>query len=216
MYQKLNDYFKKASYLAEKATFNDLTSKKISKKVVTPKKKLIRLKEKFMWKLLESLSFVPTKKKHRESTNLSKAFDTVNHSILLHKLEHIGIRGVVIEWFNNYLSNRKQVVKYKTSLSQGSVLGPLLFLIHVNDITNSCQILSSILSADDTNLFLSDKDIGNLYKTINQELKQVNLWLTANKLSLNVYMTQFMIFKSKKRKLSHGEKMILNDHLVKK
>ena len=106
---------------------------------------------------------MPTKKKHRESTNLSKAFDTVNHSILLHKLKHIRIRGVVIERFNNYLSNRKQVVKYKTSISnkmtvksgvaQGSLLGPLIFLIHVNDITNSSQILSFILSADDTNLF---------------------------------------------------------------
>ena len=75
-----------------------------------------------------------------------------NNSILLHKLEHIGIRGVVLEWFNNYLSNRKQVVKYKTSISnkmtvkcgvpQDSILGPLLLVIYVNDITNSCQILS--------------------------------------------------------------------------
>ena len=88
----------------------------------------------------------------------------------------------------------------KSGVAQGSVLGPLIFLIHVNDITDSSQILFSfILSADDTNLFLSDRDISYLYKTMNQELKQVNLWLTANKLSLNVNMTQFMIFKSKKK-----------------
>ena len=78
-------------------------------------------------------------------------------------------------------------------------LGPLLFLIYVNGIINSSQILSFILFADDTDLFLSNKDIGNLYKTMNQELKQVNLWLTGNKLSLNGNKTRFMIFKSKKR-----------------
>ena len=81
-----------------------------------------------------------------------KPSDALNPSILLHKLEHIGIRGVVLGWFNNYLSNRKQVVKYKTSISnkmtvkcgvpEDFILGPLLFVIYVNDIKNFSQILS--------------------------------------------------------------------------
>ena len=89
----------------------------------------------------------------------------------------------------------------KCGVPQDSILGPLLLVIYVNDITNSSQSMFFILSADDTNLFLSDKDISNLYKTMNQELKQVNLWFTANKLSLNVNMTQFMIFKSKTKEI---------------
>ena len=80
--------------------------------------------------------------------DLAKAFDTVNHEILLTKLDHYGIRGIVNEWFKNYLTHRKQIVKYKSvksnsmtikcGVSQGSVLGPLLFLIYMNDINSLC------------------------------------------------------------------------------
>ena len=99
--------------------------------------------------------------------DLSKAFDTVNHSILIDKLQQYGIRGIALEWFRNYLTNRTQVVKYNNVVSrketiicgvpQGSVLGPLLFLLYINDIYNSSQILSFILFADDTNIFCSIK-----------------------------------------------------------
>ena len=158
--------------------------------------------------------------------DLSKAFDTVNHAVLLYKLEHYGIRGIVLEWFKNYLQFRKQVVKYKITKSdsltiscgvpQGSVLGPLLFLIYINDISRCSQLLSFILFADDTNLFLSHHDIETLIRIMNEELEKVALWLTANKLSLNVNKTHLMIFKTRKKRLSHNAHVVLNGSPIEK
>ena len=103
--------------------------------------------------------------------DLSKAFDTVNHDILLKKLYFYGIRGNCHAWIKDYLSNRKQIVKYNQTRSseqvvtcgvpQGSILGPLLFLIYINDLNNSTDNLSTILFADDTNLFCSGKNKRN-------------------------------------------------------
>ena len=141
--------------------------------------------------------------------DLQKAFDTVNHSILLKKLEHYGIRGVELDWFSSYLSNRKQYVSVNGATSdylditcgvpQGSALGTLLFLIYINDLPSISKVLSFYLFADDTNIYFSSHDLFSLQKIINRELKKVKKWLDANQLGLNVEKTNFVIFHSPKK-----------------
>ena len=157
--------------------------------------------------------------------DLCKAFDTVNHNILLTKLEYYGIRGVAHAWFTSYLSDRKQFVslhgtnsEYQTltcGVPQGSVLGPLLFLLYVNDICNCSSILEFHLFADDTNVFLSDTNIQKLELNLNIELGKVSHWLNANKLSLNIEKTSFVISHPPQRKISYQMNLRISNNLIK-
>ena len=127
--------------------------------------------------------------------DLKKAFDTVDHEILLQKLAHFGIRGTPLKLFSDYLTNRFQFCSVKLFMSnsrlitcgipQDSVLGSILFLIHINDLEKMTS-LKTILFADDTALFLSDSNVSSLGKFVNDELEKVKMWLIQNKLTLKV------------------------------
>lgn len=150
--------------------------------------------------------------------DLSKAFDTINHTILLDKLKHYGFSSLSLKLLNSYLTNRKQFVKFKstdsnlldihTGVPQGSILGPLLFIIYINDLPNSCNTLKPIIYADDTTLY-TKLNVKNAEHSINLDLEKVNTWLKVNKLSLNIKKTKFMILHKQNKKF-HVPHLSLN------
>ena len=136
--------------------------------------------------------------------DFAKAFDTVNHDILIQKLDYYGIRGNALNLFKSYLTERQQFTEIGDTLSdmeyikcgvpQGSILGPILFLLYINDITESSTLLKFYLFADDTTLFYSCKADNNTEVVLNNELSKVSSWLASNKLSLNVAKSNFLSF----------------------
>ena len=147
-----------------------------------------------------------------------KAFDTVDHGILLYKLYHYGVRGAY-DWFCDYFKNRTQLVSYHNIQSnyadiscgvpQGSILGPLLFRIYINDMAYVSTQLFSVLFAYDINIIGTNSDLKSLIDNVNIELEEIVTWLNANKLSVNVEKTHYMLFRNKGRIIENTLKVYM-------
>ena len=149
--------------------------------------------------------------------DLKKAFDTVDHDILLQKIEKYGVIGLEHIWFSSYLKNRRQLCRVNGVASnmgetncgvpQGSCLGPLLFLIYINDLPFFLKNSEVTMYADDTSISYS-KNIDELNETLSSGLDSLKQWLEGNKLSLNVIKTQAMVIGSRPNLKKISDKLV--------
>ena len=162
----------------------------------------------FLSKIFEKLmcarlDFYPKSNNILCTNQFSKAFDIVNHNILMSKILHNGVSGVMQHWFESYFSNMRQYVPIKNCSStisniklgvpQGLVLGPVHFLLYINDVYRSSSQMRFVHFADDTTVFASDSDINNVHANVNRELVSVDNWLKAIRLSLNVSKNYYIL-----------------------
>ena len=179
--------------------------------------------------LIQLVNNIASAMDNRESTagvflDLSKAFDTIDRHILPNKLHHYGIRGHSFNWVSSYLTNRKQLVQFTSACSQpepivsgipqGSILGPLLFIIYINDLPNASNLLKTFIFADDTSLFYSHKDPNQLIHVMNCELSKISEWLKVNKLSLDVAKTNYILFRPRQKPITVSDTITLDNIAV--
>ena len=156
--------------------------------------------------------------------DLSRAFDTLDHNILLHKLKYYGVHEISLKLFESYLCQRKQLVEFndvkseyltiQTGVPQGSILGPLLFIIYVNDLKNVCKEFTPVIYADDsalsTVLKVPNSNNSVSANILNNELNDISIWFKVNKLSVNGDKTKAMVFHSQNKKVNLPEIFIDN------
>ena len=135
--------------------------------------------------------------------DLKEAFDTVKHDILLSKMNLYRIRGIALDWFRSYLTNRTErclvngslsrICSLKCEVPKGTILGPLLFFIYINDLPNCLTSCQPRMCADDTHITCANVGVNSIQLNLNHDLGNLNKWLISNKLALNTAKTEFML-----------------------
>ncbi len=153
--------------------------------------------------------------------DLRKSFDSSNHQILLSKLSRLGICGAALNWFANYLSDRSQFVcvngvnssmqTIRLGVPQGSILGPILFLLYINDLP-LCTTLLALLFADDTTLLASGSNLPELINYVNDELYKISTYYRNNKLALHPQKTQFMLISNSPTAKNASVNLFINNN----